>query len=347
MRRLLWVGVGVLAIVAVLGSLLVLRRMRLSGGDDGQAIVNPTPSSGKQTYHLEVDGIKREFVVYRPSNIAATESTPVVFMFHPSGSSGPKQYDATGWKQKADEEGLTVVFPSGLKYHLFEAEKLVRGQPRTNVAYSQTKWNSYEVPALLDPAYPDQTLADDLAFTDDMIDFLKTNYSVDTNRFYATGYSNGAQFCTRLAVERSDVFAAFAPTSAGIVGEQVITTIQDRGMIVTPRPVIQVLGTADPLLKAGIGVTSLSSGAEDTAPGTTLYDWIVADHLALEHLTEQHTYEHTERAGHYTYSTSTVGADNEYQLYMVDGMGHIYPNGDNVPFDVADLYWDFFKQYTL
>jgi poly(3-hydroxybutyrate) depolymerase len=48
-----------------------------------------------------------------------------------------------------------------------------------------------------------------------MIDVLKRNYAVDEDRFYATGFSNGAQFTGRLAAQMSDVFAAFALCGIG------------------------------------------------------------------------------------------------------------------------------------
>jgi polyhydroxybutyrate depolymerase len=41
-----------------------------------------------------------------------------------------------------------------------------------------------------------------------LIDTLAAHYSVDRNRIYASGCSNGAMMANRLAAEKSDVFAA-------------------------------------------------------------------------------------------------------------------------------------------
>lgn len=340
MMKLMWVLVALMAAGAVVASLLILKPDQLGGKQD-KPTSNPTPASGKQTYHLEVDGNQREFVVYRPASLEADAKVPVVFAFHGSGGSGQKFYDQTNWKEQADVNGFMVVYPTGLKYHVFDDEKVVHGVLKTDVAAYQTKFNSYEMEAALDPNYPEQVLADDLAFTDAMVSFLRDSYAVDADKFYATGFSNGAQFTARLAVERSEVFAAFAPTSAGLLGPDVFTKAEANGLKITPRPVLQLVGELDPKLNhyAGVSAFDMSEAAAETS--NPVFTAFISGYLAAGQLKNEHTYELTKLAAHYTYSESKIGAGNEYQLYIVKDMMHSYPPS------APQLYWSFFKQYSL
>jgi polyhydroxybutyrate depolymerase len=343
MTKLVWALLALVAAGVVVGSVLLLK-MPEQATDPAD---NPVAASGKQTYSLEVDGSNRQFIVYRPETLEAEAEVPVVFMFHGSGQSGEQFYKESGWVDKADEEGFMVVFPTALKYHVFSDEKIVNGKLQTNVAAYQTKWNSYELAGLFDPEFPPQTAADDLAFTDSMLEFLDENYAVDNDRIYATGFSNGAQFTMRLAVERSDVFAAFAPTSGGRIPDEVIAKIEASSQKPDLRPVVQVIGANDAKANYASGVDVFSTDESAASDGNAIKDNYIANYLVLEQLEDEYTYEALQNSAHFTYSESTEGADNEFQIYVVGGMGHIYPNGNNIRVDAADIFWSFFEQYSL
>ncbi|MDO8754227.1 MAG: hypothetical protein Q7J80_10075, partial [Anaerolineales bacterium] len=49
----------------------------------------------------------------------------------------------------------------------------------------------------------------------------------------------------------------------------------------------------------------------------------------------------------FTYTTSTIGADNLFQVIFIDNMTHEYPNGKNHPVVAANMLWEFFGQYQL
>ena len=49
--------------------------------------------------------------------------------------------------------------------------------------------------------------------------------------------------------------------------------------------------------------------------------------------------------GVFTYDQSLVGANNEFQIWVTEGAGHIFPNGTNHPLVMADEQWEFFKKY--
>lgn len=350
MKVLLWSLVSLAVIGTIAVSLYVLRPFggNTLGNGEGTPKENPVASSGKQTFHIEEDGVQREFIVYRPESLSEKEEVPVVYMFHGSGQSGEIFYKNSGWVDQADAGGFMVVFPTALKYHVFNDEKVVNGVVKQDVAVYQTKWNDYGLQNILDPKYPGQELADDVEFTRDMVDFVNENYATDASRLYVTGFSNGGAFTSRLAVEASNIFAAFAPTSAGRIADEVLArTIDNPNGSVIPRPVIQVIGSLDPKLTHGAGVAEFSTDESATQDGNPIKDDYIANWLSLEGLDDTYAFESVSNSGHYTYADSIVGADNQYELYVVGGMKHVYPNGENFRFDVTDIYWEFFKQYSL
>jgi polyhydroxybutyrate depolymerase len=69
---------------------------------------------------------------------------------------------------------------------------------------------------------------------------LREKYSIDDNRIYATGFSNGGLFTYLLLSQRPDVFAAFAPGGAVLLPQVSLTK---------PRPVFHYGGRGDRLAR--------------------------------------------------------------------------------------------------
>lgn len=300
---------------------------------------------GKRTIYLPVEGALREFIIYRPARLSANQNTPVVFAFHGTGGSGEVFYSDSGWREKADEEGFMAVFPSALRYHVFDDTLVRHGQVLTNVQRFTTKWNFFDLEKLLDPAYPNQTLRDDVKFVQVMVEVLKRNYAVDQDRFYATGFSNGAQFTGRLAVQMSDVFAAFAITGIGrsFNREQAALTNVYTNAPFRPRPVFQALGEVDPKITYAAQVEAFPLDESAAAPGTFTKEVIINSWLGLLGLPDQYTYARPNAASVFQYGMA--GASPEYRFSVVEGMGHIYPNGENFRFDIVNVFWPFMSQH--
>jgi len=304
---------------------------------------------GRDDIEMIVDGNTREFIVYRPEQLNEDEVVPVVFMFHGSGGTGEKFFDISGWREKADQEGFMVVFPTALKYHVYSEEKVVNGVVKYDVAVYQTKWNQFGLEEQLDPAFPDQTLADDVKFTQEMVAYVQENYATDPDRFYATGFSNGAAFTARLLVQMWDVFAAFGPSGAGRVTNDMFTRTNEYadGAFV-PRPTMLMLGELDPKLTYSAGVDAFPMDETLAEPGYVMKDYVIDIYLDLLGLSDTYAYERTNRVSHFTFSDSaeTPSAD-AFHVLIMENMKHIYPNGTNYPLEAADMYWTFFEAYTL
>jgi polyhydroxybutyrate depolymerase len=166
---------------------------------------------------LRVDGSEREALVFAPSTSVAAKSA-VVFGFH--GHGGNMRFAARGMHfQDAWSEAI-VVYMQGLPTpSLFpERERGLR-----------TGWQHH----------PGELNDRDLKFFDAVLATLHEKYSVDDNRIYASGFSNGGYFTYLLWAERPNVFAAFAP-GAGL--------ILPSFHLSQPRPVLHFGGRRDRLV---------------------------------------------------------------------------------------------------
>ncbi len=184
-----------------------------------------------------------------------------------------------------------------------------------------------------------------MKFVQVMVEVLKRNYAVDEDRFYATGFSNGAQFTGRLAVQMSDVFAAFAITgnARSFNREQAALTNVYTNAPFRPRPIFQVIGEVDPKLTYAAKVEAFPMDESAAAPGAWTKEVIINSWLGLLGLPDQYTYARPNAATIFQYGAA--GASPEYRFSIVKGMGHIYPNGENFRFDIANVFWPFMSQH--
>lgn len=81
---------------------------------------------------------------------------------------------------------------------------------------------------------------DDVGFVSLLIDSLHAQYNIDLKRVYATGMSNGAFLCYRLACELSSKIAAIAPVAGEMVNSIAKNCRPDIAI-----PVMHIHGTRD------------------------------------------------------------------------------------------------------
>jgi polyhydroxybutyrate depolymerase len=309
---------------------------------------------GKHTHQLTVDGLPRETIVYVPAQARAT-TPPVVFMLHGTSGDGERFYSNSGWKEKADAEGMIVVFPSALTHCFWEDENFDGDFDDAGERKVTTKWSGGnigdELPlctaeeiAALSPAQQalvDHPLADDVAFFRAMLDLLDAEYAVDADRVYVTGFSNGGQMSSRLAVEASDRIAA----AAAAAGALAVDTIAAH-----PRPFVFSFGNVDDRFTARVGVSPIPMG-EDMLSTYPMLGGIALKYLAAFQLDDVYAYQATSIGGRavsrFTASTSLIGADNVFEYVVIEGLAHQYPNGSNHPVSAPNLLWTFFSAHSL
>jgi polyhydroxybutyrate depolymerase len=136
--------------------------------------------------------LNREYVLHIPTGYDEANPLPLLVVFHGYTMTADGQASESGLPALGDEEGFITVFPEG------------RGDVQ--------RW-LFE----LDSVEIDITTANpDIALVSDLLDKLSEELSVDSDRVYAVGFSNGGWITSAVACTLSDRFAAVAPV-AGIM----------------------------------------------------------------------------------------------------------------------------------
>jgi polyhydroxybutyrate depolymerase len=167
----------------------------------------PVLPAGSSTHSIEVGGVSRTYIVYRPASLPA--KAPLVVMLHGGFGSASQAQKSYGWDAEADQGHFVVAYPDGLNH----------------------AWNTGGGCC----GVPGKTNADDTGFITAMVPAIGRLVPVDTDRVYATGISNGGIMAYTLACHTA-IFAAIGPDSA-----------TELGSCPAPHPlsVIHIHGTAD------------------------------------------------------------------------------------------------------
>jgi polyhydroxybutyrate depolymerase len=200
--------IGQLSLAA--GALLAVTALSGCGGAGAQVDGPPAQAVlpvGSSTHSIEVDGVSRTYIVYRPGSLPAR--APLVVMLHGGFGSASQAQKSYGWDAEADRGHFVVAYPDGLN----------------------RAWNTGGGCC----GVPGKTNADDTGFITAMVSAIERQLPVDTARVYATGISNGGIMAYTLAC-RTSIFAAIGPDSA-----------TELGSCPAPHPlsVIHIHGTAD------------------------------------------------------------------------------------------------------
>jgi polyhydroxybutyrate depolymerase len=161
-----------------------------------------------------VGGVEREALVFAPESAPKSGGSPLVFAFH--GHGGTMRAVARRWQFQAAWPEAIIVYPQGL--------------PTTGGRDPDGKRPGWQrIPGELDDR--------DLKFFDAALAGLRKQHTIDDNRIYVAGFSNGGAFTYLLWDQRPDKFAAVAPCGS---------LPKPECKFATPKPVIIVSGEKDP-----------------------------------------------------------------------------------------------------
>lgn len=288
-----------------------------------------------------VDGHPRNYLVYVPRGPQhdPDHERPVVLMFHGTGGDGRQFLNISGWREQAERHNLIAVFPTGLRYDVLD------GGP-----FRKTKWHSFGLAENVDLAvrpagYPDDAPwpADDVAFTRAILDDVEDGLAINRRRIYASGFSNGAEFTARLAVELSDRLAAVGYAAGGLYGTH---------EPVRPIPVAAIVGTRDDRLQEQLGMPGSELPLEPRPLLGLLGDSFVRPHLETLGLAPNPVVLR-ERPASTTFRWLETAPGSRpgstFTFSVLAGLEHKYPNGRNNPegFVAARRFLDFFSRHRL
>ena len=275
-------------------------------------------SFAQQTINASIthDGIQRNYILYIPELYDGSSDVPLVLNFHGFGSNANQQMFYGDFRDIADTEGFLLVHPEGTTFI---------GNQFWNVGF----------PGI-------SSTIDDVGFTEALIDELATLYTIDLDRVYATGMSNGGFMSFLLACQLSEKIAAVASVTGSVTQD----TFDDCNAQ-HPIPVLQIHGTDDGVVlyngnNLSIPIADVISywvdynNCETTPTTTTLPDVDVSDGSTVEHS---------------VYEDGDNGITTEHM--KVIGGGHTWPGsvintaGTNQDIDASMEIWLFFSRYDI
>ncbi len=288
--------------------------------------------SAKQ--YIQVSGLRRSYALHVPPSYAPGKPLPLVIALHHFTGSGAQMQEMTGFDAVADREKFIVAYPNGR-------------MRRWNVA-----WDA--------GAKAQKSTPQDVAFIAALVEDLKATYTIDPDRVYAVGGSNGGMFAQLLPAALPGVFAAIAPAYT-CLPEQVAAACED---MADPLPVVIVQGTEDPIIpwdrsfqirgfgphgnlmspKAMVDFWAHHNGCNATPMESLIPDTDPRDGTTTHRIVYRPTHGQED------------SARREVVLYRVEGGGHTWPGSrDSMPawavgrtandFSASEAIWAFFKAH--
>lgn len=257
----------------------------------------------------------RSYILYIPASYQSGSPVPLVFNFHGYTSNATEQMNYANFRPIADTANFIIVHPLGTKDG--------SGQPYWNAGFGGT--------------------VDDIGFTQALLDTISSHYSINQNRIYSTGMSNGGFMSYGLACSLSNRFAAIASVTGSMNYSQSLSCSP-----LHPMPVLEIHGTADATVPYN-GILNYM----DSISKVVRY-WVNFNNCNViptmipvpnTNLTDGST------AEHYIYSNGSNGVEVEH--FKVIGGGHTWPGSPfiigvtNQDFNACKEIWRFFSKYDL
>ena len=262
--------------------------------------------------NLVHDGLTRTYSYYLPANFNQSKFYPLVFNLHGYGSNGDQQEFYGDFRKIADTAGFILVHPNGTVF------------PQT----TQQFWNVGLVGS---------SNVDDVGFIHAIIDTLSKVYSIDADRIFSTGMSNGGFMSYHLACV-SNRFAAIA----SVTGSMTLLT-QALCKNAQPIPVMEIHGDADAVVNynGSTGVLSIPD---------VLDFWIQKNGLDKQKLIKSSVPDINKTDGA-TAELYIYPGTNEVQHYKILNGAHTWPGSPFVigttcqDFNASLEIWKFFSKY--
>lgn len=259
------------------------------------------------------DGETREYKVYIPANYQANMEVPLLFNFHGGGGDIASQIYVSDMRPIADTAGFIIVYPQAL--------------PDPNDGGS-TLWTHKE-----------PTDVDDVFFVEAMIDALSDEYSIDENRVYACGYSNGGEFTFELACRLSERIA-----SIGVVARSMFIDTYNECSPTHPMAVATIHGTEDDYEGITWAGTTYYVSLDEVNSFWSDYNNIDSDLMVVQ-LPDSNSGDGS-TVEHHSWNNGD-GCVSVEHFKVING-GHDWPGTfGNMDIDASLEIWNFVSKYDL
>ncbi|GCE30938.1 hydrolase [Dictyobacter alpinus] len=250
----------------------------------------------------------RTYLVHVPALYDPKKSFPVVIVFHGHGGSAESTEQGTGFSQLADKEHFIAVYPQGLR----DDNQLFM-------------WASIG---------PFDYNIDETAFMNTMLDKITKDFCVDTQRVYATGFSNGGGMSGFVACQLSTRIAAVAPIAGNYY------PLQAGCYPKRPVPLLEIHGSND----STVPYNGISATVNPQWPLPPVLDWL-HDWAQRNGCTKgpENFFHDGETSG---LRWTNCRQDATIMHYRIEGGEHSIPAMiGNQP--TQQVIWNFFKLHSL
>jgi len=262
------------------------------------------------------DGIARTYKLYVPAIYSGNTAVPLLFNFHGYTSNSNEQMFYGDFRNIADTANFLVVHPQGTL-------------DANNTTHFNVGWGGSSV--------------DDVGFTEALLDSLSAAYSIDQNRIYAVGMSNGGFMSFRLACELSNKIAAVGSVTGSMLPSTLLNCNASHTM-----PVIQIHGTTDATVpyNGSAGWTASVTNVlnhwatfNNCSPVPTIVN-VPNTNLADGSTVEKYTYENGDNC-------------SEVVHFKVTNGQHTWPGsifnlaGTNYDINASVQVWNFISKYDI
>ena len=293
--------------------------------DNEEARIDDTESEnssefiGLNNISTTFDNLSRSYHIYVPASYSDTEPIPIVFNLHGGASTAIGYLNSIGnMRPIADTANFIIIYP--------QATTDSSGNPTWHLGGENSK----------------STSVDDVAFVSHIIDEVSSIYSVDLERVYVTGFSNGGYLAYEIACLLSNKIAGIG----SVAGHMFIDTYNycDPSH---PTPLINIHGTED--FYDGIAGYYLDQNLSNRY--WTEYNNTDPDPV-ITYIENTNTQDGSTVELH-----SWLNGDNGISVvhFKVMGGGHSYPNlnpssskgYENGDIDSNSEIWNFLSRYDI
>lgn len=271
-----------------------------------------TDKKGDTNYTLELQGQKREVTVHVPPDYDGKNPLPMVVMLHGFMQDKDDIASMSEFKEKADKEGFIAVFPNA-----------------TGWVGDHLRWWNVGKNQLY--------RSDDVDFMRQLTEVIPAKLSVDRDRIYLVGFSNGAMMAQEAAAKLNDRIAAVASVSGGMLRKQDKPTGDMNALLIH--------GSMDDVIPASGGVLMSLLGAPRVLSSLKAFEvWADANGL-------KPTLKKTAGEPIQTYSAVDTESGREVTFYNLKDGNHDWPGGPGsttaaAKFKATDAVWSFLNRHS-
>ena len=310
-----------------------------SDATDDSSIEEPLPYFQDGIFTcIDHDNLTRCWQTHIPENLDLNETVPLIIDMHGYASDSTEHKELSSFNTIADEEGAIVIYPDGVLGYNMEWDM------EENQA-----WNSGWC-----CAHSAREDIDDVGFIEKIVNLSLNMYNIDSNRIYASGWSNGCSMAQRLAMESSHIFAA-----VGCMAFYLITEPVD---YYSPIPIMEVHGFLDQVVLYESSVGSVPFNEEmwtnpesyDTGAIENMYEWGYhngcsgpVETFELNGLYSIQGFDDCQNGTSVRLMTIYAAQHNPYANDFDDGtlLGSIFVGTQGLV-ESSHIVWDFISQYS-